>query len=80
MVGFINKLELSDQKHQTNGTVRDENYKVKFLFPMKEFLSFGTDLHSICFMSTILLKDKIHGLPVVQFQLAYISNTTILHM
>ena len=26
MVGFLNKLELSDQNFKINGTVRDENY------------------------------------------------------
>ena len=35
MVGFFNKLELSYQKYQTNGTLRDDNYKGKLLFPMK---------------------------------------------
>ena len=37
MVGFVNKLELNGQKYQTNGNVGDENYKLKFLFPMKDF-------------------------------------------
>ena len=35
---FLNKLKLSDQKYQTNGNVRDENYRGKFLFPMKDFV------------------------------------------
>ena len=26
IVDFVNKLELNDQKYQTNGNVRDENY------------------------------------------------------
>ena len=42
MVYFVVKLELSDKKYQTSGTVMDINFKVKLLFPMKEFLSFGT--------------------------------------
>ena len=29
MVGFLNKLEFSDQIYQTNGTVRYVNYKGK---------------------------------------------------
>ena len=33
----MNKRELSDTKYQTNGNVRDENYKGKFLFSMKDF-------------------------------------------
>ena len=41
MVNFVNKLELSDQKYQTNGNVRDENYQGKLLFTMMEFVSFG---------------------------------------
>ena len=43
MVEFINKLELNDKKYQTNGTVRDKNYKRKFLFTLKNLVSFGTD-------------------------------------
>ena len=31
MVDFMNKLELSDQKYQTNGIVRYNNYKGKVL-------------------------------------------------
>ena len=50
MVGFVNKLELSDQKHQTNGVVRDENYKESLLFPMNDFVSLGTDCQSMYFM------------------------------
>ena len=38
MVNFLNKLQLNDQKYQNNGTVRDESYKRKFLFPMKDFV------------------------------------------
>ena len=38
MVVFVNKLELRDQKHQTNGIVRDESYKGKLLFFMKYFV------------------------------------------
>ena len=51
MINFVNKLELSDQKYQTNGVVRHENYNQKFLFIMKDFVSLGTDCQSIYFMS-----------------------------
>ena len=54
MVDFLNKLELSDQKYQTNGIVRYENYGRKFLFTMKYFVSFGTDSQSVYFISTRL--------------------------
>ena len=30
MMNFVNKIELSDQKYQTNGNVRNENYKLGF--------------------------------------------------
>ena len=60
MLDVVNKLELSDQKYQTNGIVRDENYKENFLYHMNYFLSFGTDHQSMHFMSTILLKEKIY--------------------
>ena len=43
MINFVNKLELSDQRYYTNGNIRDGNYKGKFSFTMKEFVSFGTD-------------------------------------
>ena len=42
MVDFVNKIELSD-KNKTNGNVRYENFKRKFLFPMKYFMAFDTD-------------------------------------
>ena len=35
MMDFVNKLEISGQKYQTNENVRDENYKGKLLFSMK---------------------------------------------
>ena len=72
MLGFVNKIEFIYHEFQTNGTVRDESYNVKLLFPMKDFLSFVTDLQSMFFVSTILLKYNICGLHVPQFQLAYI--------
>ena len=71
MVDFVNKLELSDQKYQTNGNVIYENYKGKFLFPMKYFLSFGTNHQPIYLITTRFLKDKIYGVRVLQFQLSY---------
>ena len=53
MMNFVNKLELDDHKYQTDGNVGDENYKGKFLFPMKYFVSFVTDFQSMYLMSTI---------------------------
>ena len=76
MVYFVNKIELSGQKYNTNGNVRDENYNGKFLFTMKDFVSFGTDCQSIYFMSTRFLKEKINGVRVPPFQIAYIHDTT----
>ena len=38
MVGFVNKIDLSDKKYQSNGIVRDDIYKEKLLFPMKYFV------------------------------------------
>ena len=73
---FLNKLELSNQKHQSNGTVRDDKYKVNFLFPMKEFMSYGIDPQSMFYMSTILLKYNIDQVRVPKFQLYYIRDTT----
>ena len=69
-------IHFNGNKYQTNVTVEDESYNGKLLFFMKEFVSFGTDLQSIYFMSTRFLKDKIGGVCVPQFQLSYIRNTT----
>ena len=38
-IEFANILELNNNKFQINVTVRDENYRVKFVFTMKVFLS-----------------------------------------
>ena len=40
MMDFMNKLDLSYQKYQTNGNGRDDHYKRKLLFPMKDTVSF----------------------------------------
>ena len=64
MVNFVNKLELSDKKFQTNGNVRYGNNNGKFIFPIKYFLSFVTDIQSMYFMSDILLKHKFYGFRV----------------
>ena len=72
----MNKLELSDQKYQKNGNVRDEKYKGKLLFPIKDFVLISTDLQSMHFMSTRWIKDNINGFYVTKFQLDYICDTT----
>ena len=76
MVDFVNKLELSDQKYQTNGKIKDQNHNENFLFIMKDFVLFDTYHQSRYYMSTIFLKDKINGFCVPQFQLACIRDTT----
>ena len=43
MMNFVNKIELSDQKYQTNRNVRGGNYKRTLLFTIKDFVLFGTD-------------------------------------
>ena len=43
MMNIVNKLELSYQEYKNNGNLRYENYKGKFLFPKKYFISFVTD-------------------------------------
>ena len=72
----MNKLKLSHQKYQTNGNIRYQNYMGKFLFPMKDFVSFSTYRNSIYFMSNKIIKDKINEFCVLQFKLAYICGTT----
>ena len=76
MVDFANKLELINQKYWTNVNIGYEQYKGKFLFPMKDFFSFATDRQSMYFISNTILTDNINVVRVPQFQLAYISNTT----
>ena len=75
MNDFVNKIEFNDQIYQTNGTVGGDNYKRKFLFTMKYFVSFETDCKSIFFMSTIFLKYNTYGVHVPQSQLAYVHDT-----
>ena len=74
---FVNKLELCTQNYQTDGTVRDNNHKGKFSFPMKDFVSFGIDRQPMYFMSTILLKYRIDGFRFPQFQLTNMCDKKI---
>ena len=76
MADFLNKLDLSDQKYQINGNVRDDNYKGDLLFPMKYFVSFVTYQKSMYFISTEFLKYPINGVRVPLFQIYYIRDTT----
>ena len=76
MVYFVNKIQLSDQKYQANETVGYDIYKGKFLFLIKDFVSFGINCQSMYFMSTRFLKGRIDGVRVPQFQITYIHNTT----
>ena len=80
MVDFVNKLKLIDRKYQTNGNVRDENYKRGLLFPMKDFVSFITYHQSIYFMSTIFLKDKINRPVFHSFNFLTFTTQIILHI
>ena len=50
MIHFVNKLEFNDQKYQSNGSVRDDNYRIKLLFTIEKLVSFGTDRQSIFYM------------------------------
>ena len=56
MVCFVNKIDSSEQRYQNNETVIYKNYKLKFLFPIKDFLLFGTGCQSMYFISTKFLK------------------------
>ena len=56
MVDFVDTLYLSVQVYQTNGTVRDENYKGKLYFTIKYFVSFGKDYQSMYSIPTTFLK------------------------
>ena len=35
MIGFVDILEFNNHKYQTNGILRNNNYKGKFLYPMR---------------------------------------------
>ena len=76
MMNFVNKLDLSDQKYQTDENIKYENYKEKLIFTIKGFLSSVTDCQSINIMLDISFKENIDGVHVPQFQLAYIHDTT----
>ena len=43
---------------------------------MKDFVPFGTDLKSMNFILTMLLKYNIYGFCVPQFHLSHILDTT----
>ena len=79
MVAFVNKLELSDQKYETNGYIRYENYMENLLFSMKYFVPFGTYFWLMYFMSTKLLKDNIYGFRVPRFQLVTLATHLIIN-
>ena len=68
MMDFVNKLKLSDQTYQTNGNVRNGNYKGKFLFATEYFVSLV--------ISTVFSKYNVDGVCVPHFHLAYICDTT----
>ena len=76
MINFVNILELNYWIYNTNGTVIERHCKGKFLFTMNYFVSFGTYLLLILFMSDIFLKNDIDGICVTKFQLSYIRDTT----
>ena len=54
MVRFVNKLKLSDRKYQANITVKDENYRGKLLFTVRDFMPFGTYFQSTFYVNYIL--------------------------
>ena len=54
MVDFVNKIKLIDHTYQTNGTVRDEYYKEKLLFPMIYFVSIGAYFQSIFYVNKVI--------------------------
>ena len=70
MIEFMNRLYLNSRKYQTNGTVIDEYYKRKFVFHIKEFVSFGTYCQAMFYMSNIPPKDNIDGVCVRKSKLA----------
>ena len=65
MMNFVNRIELS-LKTQTNGNVRDENYKENLLFTLEDFVSLVTYHQSMYFMSIRFIKDNINGVHVTQ--------------
>ena len=77
MIDFVSILEPNNQKYRSYGTLIDENYKGKLLFPMEDFVLFGNYHQSMLFMSNISLKENIDGIYAPKFKLAYICNTTI---
>ena len=72
MIDFVNILELNNQIYESNGNLGEVSLRGKFLFTMKEFVSFGTDIQSMLFMTNILLKEKIDYICVTQFKISYI--------
>ena len=54
MINFDTRLEFNNKNYRTNVTIKDDNYKVKFLFTMGDFMLFGRFTKNIL-TSTILL-------------------------
>ena len=52
MIEFVNILELKYLNYQTNVNLRYKDYRVKLLFNMKDFLSFGTYCQSMFYIKT----------------------------
>ena len=80
MADFLNKLEISDQKYQTNGNVRDENSKGKILFLIKEFVSFRTDCQVVYFMSTKFLKKRSMKSGFHNFNFVTLATQLVFHI
>ena len=62
MVGFVYRLESNDQRFQTNGTVRANNYKKMLLFPMRDFVSFGTYHQQVFYILNRFFKNNLQHL------------------
>ena len=79
---FVKKLELSDQKYQTNGNLEDEKYVGKLLFLMKDFVPYGK-IVSQCILcqpdskKTILVESVFHNFKFLTFATQYILRIKI---
>ena len=65
---FVNKLEFKYNKYQYNGTIREENYKAKFLFFVNYFMSFVTDNELILFVLNIFLSACLNVIQNAYFK------------
>ena len=80
MIYFVNKLKFNYNKYQYNGTIIEESYKAKFLFPIHYLLSFLTDNKLIIFVLNRFLSENSYESVCHNFNLLKFETKILLHV